>query len=78
MADIDRVIDAWADQITRIIASGTVGDYTWVGLLTQFLREADIARLDDQPDDGGHFPDMDDPTKQAHADLDRDPYRWEL
>ena len=34
-----EIIKKYAKEIQKVISEGTVGDYTWEGLLLYFLRE---------------------------------------
>lgn len=40
----DELIKKYADEIKNIIGRGTVGDYTWEGVLVTFMMEVDKTR----------------------------------
>ena len=38
-----EIIKKYAEEIQKVISEGTVGDYTWEGLLLYFLQEIEGA-----------------------------------
>ena len=45
LSSVAELVDQYAHNIERVIQNGTVGDYTWKGLLYEFLER--IGGLED-------------------------------
>lgn len=43
MSELD-IIKKYADKIEFVLGADTIGDYTWIGLLVEFLREYEEQR----------------------------------
>ena len=39
-----EIIKKYAEEIQKVVSQGTVGDYTWEGLLLYFLQEIEGAK----------------------------------
>lgn len=39
-----EIIKKYAEEIQKVVSEGTVGDYTWEGLLLYFLQEIEGAK----------------------------------